>query len=1567
MKGKHQKLFLSLILSVTVSFSACDMIMISKDSSHSPDVVENPGENPGKNPGENPGGVELTEDERDALEKTGRYLKLTNMPSYTQVSNVYSVSVANSSAPVARLDKNKRVMIYREAAADGVAAKCTVYLPLVCNDNGDFLETGFFYTSFSIHVDALTKFIVDPSDLFVVSYSDGRGQADVSKLPSSAVKEAANLPCLTVYNLPASVSIYNFSKVFAHNQTGPTAFCADYSQIALSVADNRASAKIPLYYSSLNQSFTETGVFYVSFDINVDAETRYTITAEDRVKVTFINGNGYLDVQNIPDNPVPYLSVKGLPLNAAKHHISKINVYNSAGPVADCPDYKLVSVVKYADSASFLIPLSYLSDGSYFQDSGNFLVSFEINVDVDTRIVFNRADNLLLNFTDGSAEIDVKNYVKTVPDDVPNNPNSGIELTEAERDRLEKTGHYLKLTNMPPHAQAPNFFSVSVANSSSSIAKLNHSAIFIYRETDTCTVYLPLVYNDNNDFLETGYFYTSFSVHVDAVTKYVVDISDRFLVYYVYGRGQADVNDVHGLPSNSAPPPVSDELTPAGRDELETNGRYLKIFNLPPNTQVANVFSVSVANASSPVAKLDKNKPVRIFKENNSCSVYLPLVYNDDGDFTETGSFFTAFTVHVDAVTNYIVNISDRFLVPYVNGRGQADASNLPSNAAPPSFSNELTQVERDELEKNGHYLKLSNMPSNTQVTNIFSVSVANSSSSVGGLDKNKPVRLFRDEGACSAYLPLEDRNGNDFLETGSFFTAFTVHVDAFTKYVINISDQFTVAYTDGRGNVDVTKLPSKSVVVEEPRYLTVSNLPSSVSIYNFSNVFIRDQTSVVAKCADYSKIILTPSPDGKFVTAKIPLVYNSINQVFAETGAYFVLFDINVDADTRYTLKIDDKIKVNFNNGNGFLDVKNIQSVPVPYLVIKGLPKNSTKLQISDVNVYNLAGSVATCLIYNDIIVAIENSLSKFSIPLSSSNGGWFNDTGRFAVSFTVNVDVDTQIVYKREDNLILSFTSGNAEFDYNSFYGYFNASLTNKDDSDRPVVKSGSSFDINGTRCTVKSDTTVNNFTPASACVLYLYAFYFDSEIIFEFSTAVPVYNNARKGWYNGTKRALWKMIYLYGSNQFLFKTYAADNFPQFDNAVLSTSDYSQLTALKSAVTVKTIQGASNPDADSFTLDPGVYVVELKGAGGGSGRSSSGGSGGLIREIFTLKDKTSFTAFTGSGGGSAPDVTTSGTFGFITTSNSYTTNVNTVVSNQGHTFTTTVSSSTYVSSNNLVNAVSVTGISGSMYGGGGGGGGSGSFLYSSNTSTGNYLLIAGGGGGGSGRSYLTPGGGGGAGGSIGPGAGGGASGSMSQTSTVGTGNYSAPCGAGGSGGGKSGGSGGSASSANGGNALSVLSSNVTTSGGTGSPSYVAGHFDVSSKIPFLKYPQAGTYEKTGGNPDIPYITSTNKALTVRTTFTFSGNSGSGGSAPSTSYLSGPLSWFDANNAGGAGADSYPLNNVYVNGDYDSDNLPSIVIPIGASTNGHNGSNGGNNRNSTKGGGASSGASGSVTIHKIY
>jgi hypothetical protein len=944
------------------------------------------------------------------------------------------------------------------------------------------------------------------------------------------------------------------------------------------------------------------------------------------------------------------------------------------------------------------------------------------------------------------------------------------------------------------------------------------------------------------------------------------------------------------------------------------------------------------------------------------------------------------------------------------------DVASLGANADGNSTdsSADLTEEQRDELERNGHFLKLTHMPPNTQIPNVFLVKVANSAADVGKFHKDKPVRIFRGTDENTVYIPLSYMDESDFLETGFFYTVFTIHVDAVTRYIVDLSDKLLVRYTDGRGEVDVRSLPGKVAAAASPRYLTIFNLPPNLTAHNITNVQVHNQKGPVADCSDYSQLEI--SVDDYRAVARIPLSYLGLKTTFTETGSYIVSFDINVDADTRFLITNKDHIMVTFINGNGFLDIDNIPHIPTPYLTIIGLPYYTTKKQISDVYVYNLAGQVAACADSNNITVFKNNESSTAMIPLSFASGaGYFSDTGRFAVSFTVNVDIDTQVLITRSDGIILPFTDGSAVLDIASTYGFLSAELVNPSDTLAPIIKQGSIFEIDGYRYKVTDDVVMADYSnpPAVSCILYLYAFRAGSIVYFEYSKTTPTYNKPKNGWYNGGKRALWKMIYLYNANppQFLFKTNINDDFPHFGTAVLTNElDYTQIITSKTVF--KSINGSSNLPPETITLNSGVYAIEMKGAGGGSGRTyngqSSGGTGGLVREIITLNTKTDFTAFTGSSGGNAPAAPVSGTFNIITTKNyfTYSTVPGTGTSQDNPAVWTHTGQITDV----ILRTVTCTEIATSMSGGGGGGGGSGSFLYCAGEK---YLLLAGGGGGGSGGSYLTPGGAGGSGGSFGPGAGGGGSGRLSQSALSQSqpqtplvdGNYKSDWvssgGSGGIGGGFGGGSAG-AVSANGGDPQPMITSNAWQNGGTGTASYSAAQLSVASGIPFLMASQAP------GPP--PVVKTTTPIVSIRTSFSISGNSGTGGRTPALVYSAGPDAWLNTNNAGGNGANPLALNATSVSGtitpngnwmdEYSSSAnvntgpgtgspggvvgggsdwntsasnaastkfVSNLKLNIGAARSGQTGGNGGNNRDTTKGGGSPSGSPGSITIYKIY
>jgi len=996
--------------------------------------------------------------------------------------------------------------------------------------------------------------------------------------------------------------------------------------------------------------------------------------------------------------------------------------------------------------------------------------------------------------------------------------------------------------------------------------------------------------------------------------------------------------------NNDSDDPGSRYLSEEERDEYERTGHFLKLTNMPLNTQITNVSSTQVANSAASIAKLDTNEYIRIFKEKETCTVYLPLVYNDDTEFTENGSFFVAFTIHVDAVTPYVVKQTDRVLVAFVDGRGALNVRTLPVEGSDSSVV--ISAVERDELERTGRFLKLINMPLNTQGANVVDVQVANSASPVAKLDKKIRVSIFLESDSSTVYLPLVYNDETEFLENGAFYTAFTIHVDAVTQYVLLLSDNFLVQFTDGRGTLDVRTLPYRGPGAVDRRYLTIFNLPANFLSRNISRVLIHNSYNQVAECVDYS--LLEININGDKASASIPLKFIGSDLPFSGTGSFYVSFNIFIDALTDFIITTDDSVLVPFNNGNGTLDILNLPDKSIPHLTLAGLPINVSKHQFSNIAVYNKTGQIASCDNLSSITIFTgtgdTGSFSTAKLPLTlSTSGEYFQYTGSFVITFTINVDFLTQIVYSRGEELMLDFTNGSAFFDINESLGLFNMQLVNPSDTTAPRIKGGSKFEVRGIIQNVSNDLTINALLPPENCVLYLYAYRVENETYYEYSSQTPTYSDQKKGFYNGTKRALWKMVYLPGdSSKFLFKTPMADNWPHL--ATHTTNAYSSIEGSFPTITYS-IDGENNPAPSTVTLQPGIYLIKLEGAGGGGGHSalgperhfplvfyeetfavgdqvmsvifgdtivpptlsgwSVGGQGGVVVEILTLNSQVTFTAFTGSGGNlpprPSPKINSSSdpiyAFSFVS----------------------------YSGFNDLARFGYRYGLSS---GGGGGGGGSGTFFYSEE----GYFLLAGGGGGGSGGSFLTPGGAGGAGGTIGGGAGGGGAGYLLQ---IGDAAGEATGGHGGKGGGFNGSDGGtttsSSSSKDGLNANSVLPTTFFSYSGTSASSY---------------------YVSLLGQNIREYETST--------------SSGSGGSA---AYIPNSINnLLGTNDANGKGANAPELPSILSATVYST-----VYLDLGSVVRGIDGNPGGNNRNSERGNGAPGGyesqqaGAGSIKIHKIH
>jgi len=1500
---------------------------------------------------------DISESERDRFEKNERFLKLTNMPLNIQIPNIYSANVANSSSVIGKLNSNNDFFIFRDVSDNSA----TIYIPLVYNNNSEFIETGFFYTAFSIHVDAITTYIIEISDKFLVHYLDGRGTLDIRTLPekgsgndniiiNDADKEELERTgrFLKLTNMPVNTQFANIFSVQISNSVSPIARLDRNKKINIfREEDSSTTVYISLVYNDESE-FVENGSFFVSFTIHIDAVTSYIITAADKILIPFINGRGTLDIRTLPASNLNspeiigekdkeelertgrFLKLTNMPSNTQAANVVSVQIYNSASPIARLDRDSGVRIFIEDDNTKTLyLPLVY-NDNSVFNENGFFFVVFTIHIDAVTSYIITAADKILILFTSGRGTLDIR----TLP--VAGSESHPEIIRGIDRDELERSGRFLKLTNMPLNTQVANIVTVLISNSASPIARLNRDSIIsvFIEDDDTNTVYLPLVYNDNSEFVENGSFFVSFTIHIDAVTSYIITAADKILIQFANGRGTLDIRTLPVADSSSP----SEFIGESEKDELERTGRYLKLTNMPLHTQAANIVAVQISNSASNIARLNRDGVISVFKENdNTNTIYLPLVYNDNSEFIENGRFFVSFTIHIDAVTSYIITAEDKILIQFINGRG---AFNI------------LMMPDKDNS-ANMRFLEIYNLPPNLLPQNVSRVFIHNQSTSIARCADYSLVNAATSGGRSSVTIPLVYTDNSPFTGTGNFIVSFDLFIDALTHFTVSFSDSVYVSFVDGNGFLDIEAMPKHAVY--EITYFTIINLPANVSINNISNVRVFNQVGPVAFCSDYSQINI--SVNNNKATAKIPLVYQgSARNIFTETGSYFVSFDINIDAHTRILVVRDDSVHVYFIDGNGSIDAANIPVNEIPYLTISSLPLNVSKNHISDINVYNIAGSVASCKNSSEIILFQDSSFITAKIPLTDSSGNYFLDTGSFIITFTINIDALTQITYVKADGLMLEFKKGSAEFDLFSSFGFFNALLVNPSDLEAPRIRRDSRFDINGTIHRVSADVTVNSPLPSSTCVLYLYAYRLGNDVLYEYSSAPPIFISGKNGWYNGVKRALWKMLYVVDNGiSFLYKIPVEDNWPHFNTFTTSNG-------FSAGQQVYSLNGANNPAPASVTLSPGIYLVKLSGAGGGAGYGSiittpninqttqvssgygtsndsdfpfernatiisggsSGGRGGYIAEILTIRTETTFTAYTGSGGSNAPAPTF------------------TILRNHQTTF---QSLNTYgvtsAGANIPLQTVYIGYIYGSLSGGGGGGGGSGSFLYSSS----GYLLCAGGGGGGSGGSFLTPGGAGGAGGSIGSGAGGGAAGQFIQKLiTTGSEKSITTSASGGTGGGRNGGAAG-------------INESRRESGGQGSNEIPTPSFSFSGD-------QAVSYT---------YFENTAADGTYTNSFTTSGRGGN------AAYLANP-DFHNTNGANGRGAharDSNPASNIRLKLPSGSSFsiTPVITTPAfvpGASVDGTIGGAGGNNRNSVRGGGGYHGFAittahaGSIVIFKL-
>jgi hypothetical protein len=894
--------------------------------------------------------------------------------------------------------------------------------------------------------------------------------------------------------------------------------------------------------------------------------------------------------------------------------------------------------------------------------------------------------------------------------------HSGGSELQNKIDELVRNGHYLLLYHLPSGTTAETIRNVSVSDGSANIAVHDGSEILIAPDSVYINAYIPLAPPGGGVFDRTGSFITAFQVQIDALARITVSKAHNVIVPFTAGRGTLDIEAlVREKPEivGQTPDPETEQQI----NDIIAGGGYIHFYTLPRNVSKNSFSAVSVSNAVSVTGVPTDYQAVAVRKNVLDAEAFVPIQAVKDGlRFSESGDYYISFQIVADALIKIIVLPAYADLYYFTDGAASVDASKAPAAPARPQIV--------------PHCLTVGGLPAVTGASNIFDVYVYNSSGIVAKCADYTKIAVSYADAKKNAVIPLvydnnKAFNGKPFDDFGDFYVSFVIYPDAGQVISVTLENGCLVSFTDGSGFLDISGVPAV------PRNcLTITNLPANFQELNAANVFVWNQAGKIAQCQDYS--LLEIIAVGATTTVRIPLVYvNDTARIYAETGPYYVSFDLNVDALTRIAVTESEKVLVSFYGGKGTLDASTLpQALPTPYLTIIGLPENTAKGNFSEVFLYNAVGKIARCYDYQAIVVTKSQGASVAMVPLAYDGSGekeYFRDSGDFVVTFTVNIDINIQIVKARADSLAVAFKDGSGELDLSSDYGFFSGSLVNPADTSAPVLKAGTVFEMNGAyeKLTANTGVTAQDFPTTR--IVYVYAVKSNGVLSFVYSDSAPVWNAAKKGYYLNNRRALYKLVYLKGLEVgYAAKTPVAEPWKNFDRYPLALTTVEGVYN-KDAVfnpladkQVYSLSGASNPAPQTYTASPGWYIVYLNGAGGGGGGGTTvvttsaggnGGDGGTVAELVYIAGTTTLSVFTGGGGTEGRN-----------------------------------------SGNNA----------GSGNGGGGGGGGSGSFVYHAD----GYFLCAGGGGGGGGSTSVKysngpngggPGGGGGAGGSIGSGGGGG------------------------------------------------------------------------------------------------------------------------------------------------------------------------------------------------------------------
>jgi hypothetical protein len=253
----------------------------------------------------------------DEVIASGSYIHFINLPRNASKNSFQSVAAATATKTIARSSDALSIGVR------GGALTSEAFVPLTAVSSSDrFSESGQFYISFSILIDAVTNIVVEPSYAALYSFANGIAEVDVLLAPSRQSPVPAAPHNLTIGGLGNTVDISNIAEVYIYNSAGVIAKCIDYTAITFTTYAGQKAAVVPLVFDNNKafngKPFNDSGVHFVSFNIYPDAYTAIIVKAENKYAATFSDGCAYVSIAAIPPVPRSTLTITNLPGNTQK-------------------------------------------------------------------------------------------------------------------------------------------------------------------------------------------------------------------------------------------------------------------------------------------------------------------------------------------------------------------------------------------------------------------------------------------------------------------------------------------------------------------------------------------------------------------------------------------------------------------------------------------------------------------------------------------------------------------------------------------------------------------------------------------------------------------------------------------------------------------------------------------------------------------------------------------------------------------------------------------------------------------------------------------------------------------------------------------------------------------------------------------------------------------------------------------------------------------------------------------------------------------------------------------------